>query len=107
MLVYAAGKPLLVEIGYPSSELLGSSEAMQAEFFVNARALSLTKRLPQAQALNLFDLHDAAPATCAAEAEYYGAGVLREAYIAYRCSLGPRRADGSPKAAWQRLFALD
>lgn len=106
LLSFAAGKPLFLEVGYPSSKELGSSELAQSEFMQNAVGLWSMKRLPHVQVLNLFELHDESPASCAAEAEYYGAGSLRDAYIAYRCSLGLRSADGKPKLAWNRLFPL-
>ena len=99
MLEFARGKPLLLEVGYTSSQNLGSSEQAQAE--VVELALKLwAKDRDRVPVLNLFQLHDESLSTCEKEATYYGVPKLRDAYAAFRCSLGLKRADGSPKPAW-------
>jgi hypothetical protein len=102
-LLRLAGKRPLVfqEVGYPSSPRLGSSEAKQAEFVAHVYAAwkRVRGRVPF---LTFFQLHDLTPSACREIARYYGrAG--EEALQAYLCFLGLRRADGSPKPAWDEF----
>lgn len=99
-IVAAAGsKPVVFqEAGYPTSQLLQSSEAAQAQFVTNLFAAWRANgtRIPW---LSYFVLYDESPAQCASQAAYYGFPG-DASLIAYLCTLGLRNADGSPKAAW-------
>ncbi|MDQ3875083.1 MAG: hypothetical protein M3322_05955 [Actinomycetota bacterium] len=92
-------RPLVFqEVGYPTSARLGSSEQKQARFVdeVFAAWARGRSRIPF---LTFFQLHDLTPRACGDIARYYGrAG---DAHQAYLCFLGLRRADGSPKPAWE------
>ena len=92
-------KPLvLAEVGFASSQRLGSSEAAQAEFvgYVYRAWASEAARIPF---LSFFQMHDLAPEQCRMYSHYYGLP-NDENFIAWLCSLGLRNADGSPKTAW-------
>lgn len=102
MISIVKGKPLVLqEVGYPSAAALGSSEAAQADFVANVMAAWKDQgaRIPF---LNFLGLHDTSPSQCDVYAAYYGQPGSA-AFKAYLCSLGLRHADGTPKAAWQRL----
>ncbi|MEP7300043.1 MAG: hypothetical protein ABI699_00825 [Caldimonas sp.] len=102
MLAFAGARPLLMqEVGYPASTVLNSSEAKQAAFVsqVFAAWKASNGRIPF---LNVFLLHDLAPQTCDDLLVYYGLS-LSHNYGAFLCSLGLRRADGTPRLAWQTL----
>ena len=89
------------EVGYPASPVLGGSEAKQAKFVANVFAAwrGAAARIPF---LNFLPLHDLSGEACAEIAAYYGrAGA--EKLKAFLCSLGLRRADGSPKPAWREF----
>ncbi len=98
MVEFAAGLPVILqEVGYPSAELLGSSEAEQVEFVQNVFAAwkSAGSAIPF---LNYFLLHDFSEALCDGFEAYYG--VKFDRFHAFLCSLGLRQADGTPKLAW-------
>ena len=102
MVSLAGGKPLVLqEVGYPSASELSSSEQAQADFVADVLQAWRTQgtRIPF---LNFLGLHDISPSQCDLYAGYYGQPGNR-AFKAYLCSLGLRRADGAPKASWQRL----
>jgi hypothetical protein len=95
----AGTKPLLLtEVGAPSGETAGSSEAAQAEFVSVLLAEAGRRRLPY---LNLVWMNDLAPEAADALVARYG--VEGEPFRAFLATLGLRRADGSPKPAWERL----
>lgn len=100
MLALAGSRPLILqEVGLPSSELLGGSEQQQADFVTNVFAAwqAAGGRIPF---LNFFLLHDFTPAICDDLAQYYGLSSDVN-FRAYLCSLGLRRADGTPKLGWK------
>lgn len=102
MVAMAGDRPIVLqEVGYPSAEMLSSSEKAQAEFVASVfRAWAAEgRRIPF---LNYFLLHDFTSAMCGQMMDYYG---LHDAnFEAYLCSLGLRRANGDPKLAWQTFL---
>jgi hypothetical protein len=100
MVTLAGGKPLVLqEVGYPSADLLASSEAEQAQFITNV----FTAWREQEQAipfLSVFLMHDLTPAICDGLGTYYGLPD-NAPFEAFLCSLGLRAANGTPKLAWQ------
>jgi hypothetical protein len=101
MVAMAGAKPVLVqELGYPAdATVLGSSESAQAAFFSDAldewRAIGGAK-MPF---LNVFLMHDFSAQMCSDFAAYYG-GAGNANFEAYLCSIGLRKNDGTPRAAW-------
>ncbi len=94
----ADGKQVVLqEVGYPSAERLGSSEAEQAEFVGSVfRAWEATgEAIPF---LNYFLLHDFTGSMCDEMLVYYG--FADEDFKSYLCSIGLRQADGTAKAGW-------
>lgn len=87
------------ELGYPSSEKVGSSEAEQAAYF--------KKMLPQINAhpniayANIFLLHDLSPAVCKALLSFYK--LSGSDYGAFLCSLGLFDTEGKPKESWSAI----
>lgn len=103
MIAAADGKPVVIqELGYPASPLLGSSDAMQAEFF--ADAIDQWSKIDGARMpfVSLFLLHDFTDEQCRAFGDYYGIPDNAE-FEAYLCTLGLRHADGTPRPAWQAV----
>ena len=95
----ANGLPVVLqEVGYPSAELLGSSEAEQARFVrsVFAAWKAAGSAIPF---LDYFLLHDFNEDLCSAFEGYYG--LKHPNFHAFLCTLGLRQANGTPKAAWQ------
>ncbi|MEO8396168.1 MAG: hypothetical protein ABI700_24450, partial [Chloroflexota bacterium] len=95
----AHGLPVLLqEVGYPSADLLHSSEDEQVEFVKSVFAAwkSAGDAIPY---LNYFLLHDFNEDLCTAFEGYYG--IKEPHFHAYLCTLGLRQADGTPKLAWQ------
>jgi hypothetical protein len=102
LLGFAGSKPLVLqEVGYPASPVNGSSEAAQAEFVRNVFTAWQANgdRIPF---LNVFVLHDFTAATCDSLVAYYHIANPAPSK-AFFCSLGLRKTDGSPRAAWQAL----
>jgi hypothetical protein len=92
----------VLEAGYPSSEKLGSSQALQAEF------VRQIMRAWDAQAagiamLNFTWLTDAPRASVETWTDYYGLHDQR--FAAYLATLGLRRSDGQSKPAFEALAA--
>ncbi len=102
MLAFAGSKPLVLqEVGYPAAASNGSSEARQAAFVSNVFAAwrAAPGRIPL---LNFFPLHDYTAQMCADFGAYYGLpGVAT--FTDFLCSLGLRRANGTPRTAWSTL----
>lgn len=99
MMEAADGKMVVLqEVGYPTAQRLGSSEAEQAEFVRNVfRAWGAAgKALPF---LNYFALHDFTSAMCDEMLVYYG--FPDEDFKAFLCTLGLRQANGTAKAGWE------
>ncbi len=99
MIQLAGGLPVVLqEVGYPSADLLDSSEAEQAQFVhsVFAAWKAAGDRIPF---LDFFLLHDMTDDFCSTLESYYG--VKHPNFHAYLCTLGLRQSDGTPKQAWQ------
>jgi hypothetical protein len=92
---------VLIEVGYPSADLLGASEDAQAVFFTSLFNALQTRRasFPYVVASRL---HDLAEEACAAEGAELGEE--DELVLAYRCSTGLRDADGASKPAWSSVL---
>ncbi len=115
MVDLAAGKPLVIqEIGYPSSALLGSSDAKQAEFVQHLFEAWKTQGSDKIPFLSYFKQKDW-PATycnkeaCAADVDANGIcnpssnpplEEARKNFIAFLCSLGLIDDTKQPKAGW-------
>jgi hypothetical protein len=101
LLRLAGGRPLLLaEVGYPDASELDSSEARQAAFVRNVFTAwkRAGARLPF---LNFLFLHDPPATQCDAATGFYGHAGNR--FRAFFCSLGLRRANGTPKRAWAEV----
>ncbi|HVU13637.1 MAG TPA: hypothetical protein VHD90_20295 [Phototrophicaceae bacterium] len=99
MVEIARGLPVILqEVGYPSADLLHSSEADQAAFVRNVFTAwkSAGNAIPF---LNYFLLHDLTEDICNQLEGYYG--LKNPNFHAYLCTLGLRQANGTPKLAWQ------
>lgn len=97
MLAVANGRPLVLqEIGLPSSPVVGSSEAIQADFVreVFAQLDKHQKAIPLA---SFFLQMDLGPKLLDLMEGYYG--LKNERFRAFLGSLGLRTTDGKPKAA--------
>lgn len=99
MVQLAGGKPLVIaDLGYPSSDLIGSSEQAQAEFV--ARLLQEVEARRSAVAfVGWTALHDPAAQTCQARAAAHGHPDSLELYV-YWCSTGLRSRQGVAKASF-------
>ncbi len=100
MTALAGSKPVVIqEAGYPASDSLGSTEGQQATFVRNLFSAWYAQR-GRIPFLNYFLLHDFPPDLCDSLAGYYGLAGNRN-FREYLCSLGLRKADGTPRAAWE------
>lgn len=92
----------LQEIGFPSSEILGSSETMQADFY--SRVIPEIESRPQIKAASIFIMHDLDPKICKGMVSSFGvddAGAENvKKFSSFLCSLGVRRLNGTTKPAW-------
>jgi hypothetical protein len=98
MVEASGGRPVILqEVGYPSAELLDGSEPEQAQFVrsVFAAWAAAGNAIPF---LDFFLLHDLTEDFCDELEVYYG--LEHPNFHAYLCTLGLRRADGTPKLAW-------
>lgn len=106
MLAFAGDKPLVLqEVGYPASTLNSSSENMQSQFIESVFS-AWRDNAENIPFLNFFVLHDFTAQMCAEFTSYYGAAGLAnaESFGAYLCTLGLRKDDGTPRAAWDTLL---
>jgi hypothetical protein len=96
----AAGsrKLVLTEVGYPSSDLLGSSQQAQNDFVV-ALYQSIKNAGERLAGVNLFLMNDIAPAQCAGTSAYYGESETSP-FVAFLSTLGFNDLTGNPKASW-------
>jgi hypothetical protein len=94
-------KPIyILEAGYPSSDLLGSSEEKQAAFVQNIfRAWD--KHATRIKLVDFLWLHDIAPELVDELGNYYG--LNDEKFKAYLGTLGLRTFDGQDKLAFNQL----
>jgi len=99
LIAAAANKPILLqEFGLPSSELRGSSEALQAKFVGSVMAAWET-RMASIPFISYIWMHDLDPNLVEVLVKYYQGDSL-EGFREFLATLGLRRADGTPKAAW-------
>ncbi len=102
MLALAGTKPVVLqELGYPASPLNASSDAQQAAFFTDALA-QWRQRADRMPFISLFQLHDFTAQQCAELGRYYNLPG-QQTFISFLCSLGLRRADGSPRPSWEAV----
>ncbi len=102
MILLAGGKPVLLqELGYPASPLNGSSDTMQAQFFTDAIA-QWKQRSDKMPFVNLFLLHDFTAQQCNDFGAYYNLPNQPQ-FIGFLCSLGLRKADGTPRPSWEAV----
>lgn len=98
LLAYRDNRPLVMqEVGYPSSTVINSSQAQQAEFFRNVFDAWIAAD-GGIELLNLFLLHDFSTDLVDTFVAYYG--VNDPNFRAYLDSLGLRNSDNTDKAAW-------
>ncbi len=102
MITAAEGKDVILqEVGFPSSATVGSSNALQAEFFSNI--IPAINVRPQIKMASIFVLHDLEPPLCSILTNYYGVGTENNANTYFQdflCSLGVHDMNGKPKPAW-------
>jgi hypothetical protein len=100
LVTQAMGKPIVIEaLGYPSSDVVGGSDAKQA-LFLETFFTALGPRRTNFVFVNIEGLHDHAPTRCAERATSAGQAVDGP-WASYSCSLGLYTADSQPKPAWQ------
>lgn len=95
---YAERDISFLELGYPSSELVGSSEQLQLEFYENF-FLAWDEHAKQVTVVNLLGVTDFPATQVAGYTEYYS--FADEAFVGYIGSLGLLTADGQPKDAFK------
>jgi hypothetical protein len=99
----AGNKPLfLQEIGYPADPLLGSSEEKQAAF-VDAVFDAVSKHANKIVAFNYFLYHDFGDRLTDTFLKYYRLPDPR--FRAFLATLGLKKADSTPRKAWERFQA--
>ncbi len=104
-LVADGGAPVpvvLQEVAYPSAAEAGSSEEKQKTFF-DGLSQALLARRAHHPFVGIRALHDGEQSSCEAEAVALGAPG-NAAAVALSCSLGLRRADGTPKPALSSVY---
>jgi hypothetical protein len=101
MVAFAGQRPLaLQELGCPSAEEAGSSEARQLEF-VEAAFAAIERHQDDLAYVNFFLLIDFSDALVETLTEYYGS--TDPGFVGFLSSLGFHDADGNPKLAWQEI----
>jgi hypothetical protein len=101
MIANTKGKPVVLrEVGFPTSPILNGSEEKQAEFIGHVfEAWDAAKgRIPF---LSYFALHDLSEQICTNMLGYYNAPPSAIKMKEFLCSLGLRKADGTPKLGWK------
>ncbi|MEP7287686.1 MAG: hypothetical protein ABI947_18185 [Chloroflexota bacterium] len=99
----AGTRPLVLqEVGYPTSELLSSSEQQQAAFVTNVFKAwaALGDKISW---LDFYMLHDMPESLCNDLSQYYRLPDSAN-FKAYLCSLGLHKANGTPKLGWQAFM---
>lgn len=103
MIVRSSGKPVVIEsIGYPSSAVVGSSDAKQALFF-DTLFDALAPRRSGFAFVNVDALHDLGPLRCASFVTERGE-LVGSVFADFACSLGIVSADGAEKPAWSSFL---
>lgn len=94
-------KPIYIqELGYPSSPVVGSSEALQAAYF--KKMIASLNATPNVGFVNLFLLHDFSPGVCKALQRVYK--ITGSDFAAVLCSLGLFDTNGKAKESWQVIL---
>jgi len=95
------GLPVLfAEIGMPSSNRCGSSEAIQSDFITEVFAAWDT-HADRVELLEFVWMHDISPAALDRYESYYG--ISDGCFLDYLATLGLKSPTGAPKPAWERL----
>jgi hypothetical protein len=97
---YPSKQLYFTEIGYPSGEENGSSEAQQADF-VRTSLTAWDSDKARILLMNFVWLHDLNPNDIAGYEQYYG--ISDPGFISYLATLGLRTYDGNDKPAFQVL----
>jgi hypothetical protein len=98
------GLPIVVqELGYPSATFVGSSAALQREFYQAAFSV-LSAQRDHFPFVNLYASADADNGECERQAATFGAAG-DPFLIAARCSLGLKDSSGAAKLAWATVLA--
>ncbi len=109
-MVKAAGTHdvLLQEVGYPTGELLGSSELKQAQFY--KYVTGAIAQHEQIKFANIFALGDFSEKDCNGFMNYYGFEKVDEGmktkFQNFLCTLGLRDNTGRPKQSWETVKKL-
>lgn len=103
IVAFSEGKPVLIqELGYTSSEFVGSSEQAQADFFRNA-FVAWQNNKDTIKYMSIFLQSDLSTSTCNTLKDYYGFGDYADKFAAQICNLGLKDSSGKPKLAWTVL----
>lgn len=101
MISVAGGKSVhLLEAGYPSGAICGSSPDRQAEF-IDAMFTAWDKYVDEIPVINFVWTCDLSQAEVDAMTQHYG--IHLPAFVEYLGTLGLQQNDGTSKAAWTRL----
>ena len=101
MIASTKGRPVVLrEVGFPTSHILNGSEEKQAEFIghVFEAWKGTNGRMPF---LSYFALHDLSEQIGKSMLGYYNAPPSAIKMKEFLCSLGLRKADGTPKLGWK------
>ena len=101
MLTAYPSKPIYIqELGFPSSPVVGSSDAAQATYF--KKMIATLNATPNISYVNLFLLHDFSPGVCKALQRAYK--MIGSDFAALLCSLGLFDTNGKAKESWQVIL---
>lgn len=101
MVKIAGGKPIhLLETGYPSGEICGSSPARQAKY-IDQLFEAWDMHIDHFRLINLVWTHDLSAADAESLTTYYNTD--QPAFTAYLSTLGLHDHHGTPKPAWHRI----
>ena len=89
----------LSEVGCPSSEVVGSSELTQAQFY--KQLFKAINQHDEVKHVMIQWLHDQSPESIAYFSQYYDSS--DEKFLGFLSSLGVRKYNGTPKAAWEEI----
>lgn len=98
--LYPGKEIYFLELGYPSSQLLKSSDEKQAEFIRQTFA-AWDEHKDQIKLVNFVYMHDIPQSSVDTMVRYYGLNDPK--FAAYLGTLGLRTSDGSDKPAWPAL----
>lgn len=101
--VVSPGRPIALDVAYPSSDAAGSSPVQQRAFY-DALFAFVDGRRSRFVAVGITELDDADETSCVSRAASWGAA-SEPALVAASCSLGVRGAQPKPKPAWAAVVA--